>query len=352
MWKNLFQKIKIKSGLKNSSKNEHELITEIFGSENKSPTLTIFNDNEKQFGFRDLYLALKKLIRNPAAHKPVDDIKINKQDALSLLSTMSYMHRKLDKAQKSDHQHKTKMSKKNKRGNEFGFEFSTVKVSYDKKLQKIKKDKTGAQADLNQQNRSYLSPHQELTPTPEALKEYIEKLDQSKNSYKKLKNVYQLKIYIKAKKHYDEKIDVEVKLDSGKFIDLSDLKIDYPGRPQPQIIERLNDRSIDYSESLSFDFLTHHNNYRQSNQSIYTNMFKEGRVASCTLAYLKVDKKVPVFKDGLLISNCKSEINLNIKINSIQSLGNKNYSKKLSRLNKIKTIDIEKIVETNQPHPA
>ncbi len=53
----------------------------------------------EQKGFIKLVSGLYGVVRNPLAHESKDDWDLSEQDALEIISTISYVHRKLDKAE-------------------------------------------------------------------------------------------------------------------------------------------------------------------------------------------------------------------------------------------------------------
>jgi TIGR02391 family protein len=97
--KGLLRRVKDLSG-KQSDGNT--LIEEVFS---KNPILIINNyqsssEKNEHNGFYNLLRGLCTMFRNPTAHEPRIDWEISKQDALEILSIISYCHRRLDGAQR------------------------------------------------------------------------------------------------------------------------------------------------------------------------------------------------------------------------------------------------------------
>jgi uncharacterized protein (TIGR02391 family) len=96
--KSVAQKIRDKTGL---GSDGGELVQEAFAVRN--PLLAINSlqtDTEKseQSGFANLMIGMFGTFRNVTAHAPKIHWKIEEQDALDLLSLVSYLHRRLDNA--------------------------------------------------------------------------------------------------------------------------------------------------------------------------------------------------------------------------------------------------------------
>ena len=98
--KGLFQRIRDLSGL---STDGIALIERTFS---KNDPIVIINNftkpsekNEHE-GFCNLLKGLCSMFRNPLAHEPKIEWQMSEQDALDILCTISYCHRRLDKAQK------------------------------------------------------------------------------------------------------------------------------------------------------------------------------------------------------------------------------------------------------------
>lgn len=97
--KGLFQRIRDLSGL---TTDGNALIEQVFSN---NPILIINNYQTKQekdehTGFCNLLKGLCGMFRNSEAHQPKIFWDIDEQDALEILSLISYCHRRLDKAQK------------------------------------------------------------------------------------------------------------------------------------------------------------------------------------------------------------------------------------------------------------
>lgn len=63
--------------------------------------LTTETEISEQKGFSNMLIGLFGAVRNPIAHAPKTYWPMNEQDALDILSTVSFNHRKLDNASKS-----------------------------------------------------------------------------------------------------------------------------------------------------------------------------------------------------------------------------------------------------------
>ena len=79
-----------------------QLIEYVFSS---NPILIVNNfqspsERDEHKGFCNLLKGLCGMFRNPEAHEPKMSWKITEQDALEILSMVSYCHRRLDNAQK------------------------------------------------------------------------------------------------------------------------------------------------------------------------------------------------------------------------------------------------------------
>ena len=82
-----------------------ELVQDAFGMKNRDPILAINALNTdtlrgEQRGFVSLLIGVFGTIRNPLAHDPKIDWDMSEQDALDILTMISLIHRKLDKAQR------------------------------------------------------------------------------------------------------------------------------------------------------------------------------------------------------------------------------------------------------------
>jgi len=81
-----------------------ELVSKAFSGQ--SPILVIeplITESEKseQKGFANLLVGLFGAVRNPLAHVPKNNWPMCEQDALDILTLVSLIHRKLDRAQKA-----------------------------------------------------------------------------------------------------------------------------------------------------------------------------------------------------------------------------------------------------------
>lgn len=66
-------------------------------------TLTTDTERSEQSGFSNLLIGLFGTFRNPTAHAPKVYWQMSEQDALDLLSLVSYIHRRLDAAVRTHH---------------------------------------------------------------------------------------------------------------------------------------------------------------------------------------------------------------------------------------------------------
>ena len=57
-------------------------------------------EQDEQKGFQAILEGLCNMFRNPESHQPKIEWPISEQDALEILSLISYCHRRLDKARK------------------------------------------------------------------------------------------------------------------------------------------------------------------------------------------------------------------------------------------------------------
>lgn len=97
--KGLFQRIRDISGVE---KDGYNLIEQVFSND---PIVIINNfisssEKNEHTGFSNLLKGLCSMFRNPTAHEPKVDWPISEQDALDILSIISYCHRRLDNAHK------------------------------------------------------------------------------------------------------------------------------------------------------------------------------------------------------------------------------------------------------------
>jgi uncharacterized protein (TIGR02391 family) len=96
--KSVAQKIRDKTGLTGDGS---EIVDKAFGL--KAPMLAINTlqtetEQSEQSGFANLLKGMFGTFRNPTSHAPRITWKIEEQDALDLLSMVSYIHRRLDTA--------------------------------------------------------------------------------------------------------------------------------------------------------------------------------------------------------------------------------------------------------------
>lgn len=96
--KGLFERIRRLSQIEKDGTN---LIQYVFGH----PVLVINayqskQEQDEQKGFQAILEGLCNMFRNPESHQPKIEWPISEQDALEILSLISYCHRRLDKARK------------------------------------------------------------------------------------------------------------------------------------------------------------------------------------------------------------------------------------------------------------
>lgn len=101
--KSVAAKIRLHSGLQGDGA---ALVQRAFGGQ--QPYLAINRlsddtDRSEQAGFVNLVIGLFGTFRNPTAHAPRVDWPISEQDALDLLTLVSYVHRRLDAAARTHH---------------------------------------------------------------------------------------------------------------------------------------------------------------------------------------------------------------------------------------------------------
>lgn len=97
--KGLFQRIRDISGVETDG---NALIEQVFSN---NPVVIINNfttssEKNEHTGFCNLLKGLCSMFRNPLAHEPKVEWPMTEQDALEILSIISYCHRRLDNAQK------------------------------------------------------------------------------------------------------------------------------------------------------------------------------------------------------------------------------------------------------------
>ena len=98
--KSIAEKIRIKTRLTNDGS---DLIVQAFSFKDKIPYLALNSlqtesEKSEQRGFSNLLIGIFGTFRNTTAHAPKITWEINEQDALDILSMISLIHRKLDKA--------------------------------------------------------------------------------------------------------------------------------------------------------------------------------------------------------------------------------------------------------------
>ncbi|MFW2044638.1 TIGR02391 family protein [Acinetobacter variabilis] len=98
--KSIAEKIRIKTNL---TTDGAELVDQAFSYKGKIPylalnKLTTESEESEQKGFMNLLKGVFGTFRNTTAHAPKITWNIDEQDALDILSTVSLIHRKLDKA--------------------------------------------------------------------------------------------------------------------------------------------------------------------------------------------------------------------------------------------------------------
>ncbi|WP_151738405.1 TIGR02391 family protein, partial [Acinetobacter junii] len=98
--KSIAEKIRIKTDL---TTDGSELVDQAFSYRGKIPYLALNNltsesHESEQKGFMNLLKGVFGTFRNTTAHAPKIAWEINEQDALDILSMISLIHRKLDKA--------------------------------------------------------------------------------------------------------------------------------------------------------------------------------------------------------------------------------------------------------------
>ena len=98
--KGVAARIRLMSGL---TADGAELVNKAFSIQNPILALgSLATESEKseQKGFSNLVVGLFGAVRNPLAHAPKTDWPMSEQDALDILSLVSLIHRKLDRAEK------------------------------------------------------------------------------------------------------------------------------------------------------------------------------------------------------------------------------------------------------------
>jgi uncharacterized protein (TIGR02391 family) len=103
--KSITMKIRTLSGLTGDGA---QLVDEVFGFGKSGHPMLAINQLDtdtlrgEQRGFISLLKGLYGTVRNPLAHEPKMEWDVSEQDALDILTTLSFVHRKLDKAHPYD----------------------------------------------------------------------------------------------------------------------------------------------------------------------------------------------------------------------------------------------------------
>ncbi|MFJ0301947.1 TIGR02391 family protein [Acinetobacter baumannii] len=98
--KGVAERIRLLSGLKSDGA---DLVNKAFGGQQPVLALgSLYTDSERseQKGFANLLIGLFGAVRNPLAHAPKTNWPMSEQDALDILTLISLIHRKLDRASK------------------------------------------------------------------------------------------------------------------------------------------------------------------------------------------------------------------------------------------------------------
>lgn len=98
--KSVFDKLRSISGL---SLDGNQLVYKVFNRDKPIiaiNSLTTFSEQNEQLGFKNLLLGIFSMFRNTTAHEAKIYWSISEQDAIDLLTTLSFIHRKLDNAVK------------------------------------------------------------------------------------------------------------------------------------------------------------------------------------------------------------------------------------------------------------
>ena len=109
--KSIAEKIRIKTKL---TSDGSELVDQAFAYKNKVPYLALNSlatpsHQSEQNGFMHLLKGIFGTFRNTTAHAPKITWNIDEQDALDILSTVSLIHRKLDKVVEAKKMYEGKM---------------------------------------------------------------------------------------------------------------------------------------------------------------------------------------------------------------------------------------------------
>ncbi|MDC5521741.1 TIGR02391 family protein [Acinetobacter baumannii] len=92
------ERIRLLSSLKSDGA---DLVNKAFGGQQPVLALgSLKTDSERseQKGFANLLIGLFGAVRNPLAHAPKPNWRMSEQDALDILTLISLIHRKLDRA--------------------------------------------------------------------------------------------------------------------------------------------------------------------------------------------------------------------------------------------------------------
>ena len=100
VFKGITKKIRAKTGL---TQDGVKLMQKAFSQSSGAPfwplnSFVTISDKNEQAGFCDIMKGLFEMFRNPHAHDPKVERRIEEQDFLDLLSFLSLIHRKLDAA--------------------------------------------------------------------------------------------------------------------------------------------------------------------------------------------------------------------------------------------------------------
>ena len=98
--KSIADRLRTISGLKTDG---NKLIESVFSTENpliKINNLSNSSERSEHIGLSNLIKGVFGLIRNPTAHEPKIRFKIEEEEALDILTTISYIHKRIDKTLK------------------------------------------------------------------------------------------------------------------------------------------------------------------------------------------------------------------------------------------------------------
>jgi uncharacterized protein (TIGR02391 family) len=101
--KSLAQKIRDRTGLVEDGSS---LVDKAFGFRNQIPFLAFSrlerdSQQSEQFGLMNLMRGIFSTFRNPTAHEPEISWPLSEQDALDLLTMVSFLHRRIDSAHRT-----------------------------------------------------------------------------------------------------------------------------------------------------------------------------------------------------------------------------------------------------------